>query len=286
MDASHFDVAPFALPNTPRNEVRFEEPRDVTAIEVEFDREPGSRAAISYLRKTWPDVRIEEVAAGDPCALGWVAQDDWFNVEWTPAAVILENSAEGTIRIRFQGLREEFPDKLEYDVAFRRTLGIRIDKMDEVSIKTIRVFSASTAARSTLRVQCDAGTAVPEAPGVVSAYNATAGEVRPAKEGVADGTWLVNVSHMAPSHPYCGDEGLLTFRFRDHTFTISLTALEEDGPIWYPEAGVLIADAEDPTDIAAYHARHRDDKTLVQRVPSETSSLFRGPCTANPGRTP
>ena len=87
---------------------------------------------------------------------------------------------------------------------------------------------------------------------------------------------MVDVDHMAPSHPYCGDDGLLTFRSRGHTFTISLPALEAAGPIWYPEAGVLIADAGDPTDIRAYQARHQDDKTLAQRVAGRDEQSLAG----------
>ena len=155
MDASHFDVAPFALPNTPDNEVRFEEPRDIAAIEVAFDGVPGADVAVSYLRKTWPGVRIENTAAGDPCALGWVAQDDWFNVEWSPAAIAVEPAGAHAIRIRFQELRAEFPGNPECDVPFRRTLGIRIDATGDASVTAIRVFTTSPAARSTLRVECD-----------------------------------------------------------------------------------------------------------------------------------
>ena len=57
MDLAGFDIAPFALPNTPLGEVRFEEPRDIVGLRVEFEGAPRENVAVFYLRKTWPEVR-------------------------------------------------------------------------------------------------------------------------------------------------------------------------------------------------------------------------------------
>ena len=74
-----FDTAPFRLPNTPGNEVRFEETRDVESVEVVFAGRAPRGARLQYLRKRWPHDRIERAADLDvhrPSQLGWMGMDD------------------------------------------------------------------------------------------------------------------------------------------------------------------------------------------------------------------
>ena len=63
-ESSLFDIAPFALPNTPVNEVWFEEPRDIVRIEVDFSETAPDGTGVSYRRHYWPGTKIEELAKG------------------------------------------------------------------------------------------------------------------------------------------------------------------------------------------------------------------------------
>lgn len=258
------DIAAFALPNTARNELRFEEPRDIVSVDIEFERPPEGDLGLSYLRKTWPETRVDEAAQGDPCRLGWIPQDDWFNAQWHEAAVVSEPFGGGYFRISFKGLREEFPELADYDVQFRRTLGIRLETRDIDAVRAIHVYTASEAQFTELRVYLDER-ARPNPPYTLSAYNAVV-KLDTELTKMEDGDYLIQVAHMRPAHPYSGDDGLLMFHLADDAFTISLSALETQGPIWYAERGFLITRADAPIEISEYLARHAHDKTLSQRV--------------------
>ena len=48
-----FDIKPFALPNCKEGEIRFEEPRDITRVEVNFAHALPRRIGLSFLKKNW-----------------------------------------------------------------------------------------------------------------------------------------------------------------------------------------------------------------------------------------
>ena len=69
-----FDIAPFALPNCPNGELRFEEPRDISRLVVSFAGKVPRTVGISYLQDVWPHQRFEFPPNGDlrdPFSLGW-----------------------------------------------------------------------------------------------------------------------------------------------------------------------------------------------------------------------
>ena len=49
-----FNIVPFSLPNCEPGEIRFEEPREITRVVVEFMGKAPARIGLSYLQKTWP----------------------------------------------------------------------------------------------------------------------------------------------------------------------------------------------------------------------------------------
>lgn len=272
------NIAPYALPNTPANEIRFEDPRDIERIEVEFaDKAPGN-VGVSYLAKTWPETRIEERSqTGYPISFGWIHRDDWFNGEWREAAIDVAGNGPNKIAITFKPLQTEFPDFENYNVAFRRAVGFRIDVPDPASVKVIRAFTPSKPAETVLRVMLDAGGPTPTKNLRLSGYNAEIGAVDPIS-GVSvapDGLLLagnglrafaVPIRHMKLAHEYCNDDGLVTFALDEDTFTVSLVSLEKEGPVWYEHQHVFITRANDPTTFDEYLARIANDKTITQRV--------------------
>ena len=275
MPVASFNLTPFGLPGGPRNEVRFEEPRDIVSVEVELASPPPSSVGVTYLRKTWPDARYEEWSRKDPCSMGWTPQDDWFNAEWQVAATVCETTDRGGLRFRFQGLAEEFPDCQDYNVDFRRTLGVRIDGVAPEDIRAIRVYSASDAIQRVLRLQLDQPGGNGAFPFAVQAYNAEVERVT--QEGSAvPGGFLLHVSHMDPVHPYCGDDGLLTFRGDEATFTVSLAALVREGAIRSEDFGVLLTLAGDPMRLADYRAANEGNATLAARVKAHQEQSLSG----------
>jgi len=110
MYANAIDIAAFALPNTPPNEIWFEEPQNIGSIEIEFATRSPQVAAISYWRKTWPDVNPERIVDdSDPAAAGWLPQDDWFNGFLQSASIGLQREGHRSLIVTFHPLQTEFP---------------------------------------------------------------------------------------------------------------------------------------------------------------------------------
>ncbi|MBX7254940.1 MAG: hypothetical protein K1Y02_01170 [Candidatus Hydrogenedentes bacterium] len=285
--AEPFDIAAFALPRTPANEVRFEEPRDVQSVEVEFTGKAPDGVSIAYLQNHWPENRIENYNPDHAFSFGWTKIDDSFNTKWKPAEV--EVSAKSTERLQFtfRPLTTEFPKTTDYDVTFRRTLGIQVTGADEGQVKAIHVYTVSKPAVTDLRVELDAGTRVKGAGISLSAYNAMIESVTAGEGAAVDGNRVVlhdasprsftlRVSHMLPEHDLSGDEGLITFALEDDTFTISLTSLMNQGPIWSEDFGVYVTRAEDETPFDAYRERTAGDKTIAESVLEEPEQTYQG----------
>jgi hypothetical protein len=283
MTEESFDIAPFALPNTPSGEIRFEEPRDIVRVMAEFSGSVPENAGLFYLRRTWPETRAEEQATqSTPARLGWIGMDDWFNVEWHPAAVKISREGQ-RLWFEFEGLSSEFPDMADYDVAFRRTLGLRVDGADDAVVNRLAVFTASQSTETTLRVELDAGRATPGDSLRISGHNAVVdgdGEVNIAP--LSPHEFTITLRHMVPAHPYCGDEGLLTFALDDETFTISLVSLEQEGPVWFEELGVFITRADDTTRFGDYRKAHAGAQTLNQRVLAHAEQSLAGAMNGQP----
>lgn len=278
---SGFDIVPFALPNRPTDEVRFEEPREIERIVVTFDGPPGDGVGVQYLRKTWPQHRIEQIGDLDlkrSCTFGWMRMDDGFNAKWIDARCIAQVRGR-RVTLTFAPLQDEMkgdPVADGYDVTFRRTLGIRITG-GAAKVTSIAAFTRSRPARTLLRVELDAGRRTPGTTLELEGYSALIAQVAPlsgvtvrvssVRLGPAKRRALsLDVRHMTPSHRYSGDEGLVTFRLKGRTFTVSLASLAGQGPVWFAEAGVYIADAGDSTAFADYRARNAGCRTIAQQV--------------------
>ena len=279
-----FDVAPFALPNTPSGEIRFEDPHDVLRVVVRFNSRTPQRIALEYLHKTWPRIHQrpdEDRDLTNPFFFGWEPIDDWFNATWRRAMTCTRRLDARTVEITFRPLREEFSEDTDgerYNVDYRRTLGVRV--VAGGTIQRVQVFTTSPPARSRLRIELDAGRRTPGASIQLSAHNARVGTVRCLRGVDARGRTVrlgrakqrafeLAASHMQPAWRYSYDDGHVTFALERETFTISLRSLSEQGPIWFAEAGVYVAWADDPTTFAEYRRRIRGTKTVAEQVAAQ-----------------
>jgi hypothetical protein len=94
---NNFDIHPFSLPNTPKGEIRFEEPRDISKIAIVFAGKAPRSIKVFYLCKTWLQVRIEQISDLDnPCAFGWTRKDWRF-----PSKVLPRNFPIGRITMSY-----------------------------------------------------------------------------------------------------------------------------------------------------------------------------------------
>lgn len=286
--STDFDIAPFALPNCEPGEIRFEEPRDILRVAVTFKGKAPRRVGLSYMRKNWPQFRVEQWNdLENPCGFGWMHMDDWFNTPWKKADVSIKRETKSRVVITFRGTAGEFPERREYDVIFRRTLGVRVDVANHEAIESIAVFTQSPPAATRLHVELDAGRRTPGKAIGFDGYNAQVRTVVPVK-GVAskDGalalrkaarrSFELDVAHMCPGHRYSGDEGHVRFVLDNDSFTISLADLEQQGPVWFAEKGFFIKRADDPTTFADYRATCDDKKGVSRMVQALDEQTYAG----------
>jgi hypothetical protein len=261
------NIAPFALPGTPANEVRFEDPREIREVVVALKSAVPDDLSLSYVHKTWRRKRQELL---DPTIgsfqLGWKVVDDWFDVSWDKGAVRVEKAGPRTAVLRFDLLGKEGVSFTAGDVDYRYTLGIRVDGVTPEAIERIEVYTASKPTQTRIRLMLDAGKPVNVKEAKLSGYNCEIVKLEAGRGtkllegdriGLVEGTpaqrdFLVDVRHLVSPHRFAHDEGLVTFGMADQTFTISMDALLAQGPIWYEDEGVFVTLASDPTSLEAY----------------------------------
>ena len=276
-----FDITPFALPNSLPGEFWFEESRDIQEVMVQFRETVPRQMGVRYLQDKWPNTRHEERHdTENPAAFGWVETDDWFNGKWRQAKVRKEVNGRTAI-LRFRGLLADGLEGTpkEYDVEFRRTMALQLTVPDWGQVRKIAVHTGSTPTTHLLRIELDAGKKTRGTKLKFGGYNARiAGLSGPGRamglgrDEVKFGTgkkrsFLLKVEHMAPKHRYCGDAGLVEFHLDHDSFTLSLEALSEEGPIWYAEEGIFVTLADDPTTFTQYKQKQGAGQNINQRVP-------------------
>lgn len=283
-----FDIAPFTLPNCDAGQVRFEEPRDIIRVVVTFLSNAPRRIGLSYMKKTWPQNLLDtESDLRNPFVFGWTHVDDWFNCEWQKAAISVKRETRSRVVITFRGLAAEFPEMRDYDVAFRRTLGIRLDVPDAGTVRAVSIFTRSAPAQTRLRVQLDAGRKTQGETIRFDGYNACVRAVMPvAGVTLKDDTirmgkaahrcFELDLSHMHPAHRYAGDDGHVRFILENDSFTISLSSLEQQGPIWFGDKGFFIAKADCSTTFNKYRVDCRNKKRVAAMVKERPEQTYAG----------
>lgn len=284
------DIAPFALPNCEAGEIRFEEPRDIVRVVITFAGVAPRRIGLLYLKKKWPQIQVENRRdLESPFSFGWTGMDDWFNCEWWKAAVSLTRETKSRVIITFRPLSWELPEMREYDVAFRRTLGVRLDVPDPRKIKVISVFTASKPTNTRLRVELDAGRKTQWQTIRFDGYNAYVRKVTPVTGVTLKGDVLhrrkaarcsfgfeLSIAHMCPAHRYAGDDGHVRFILENDSFTISLSNLDQQGPIWFADKGFFITQANDLTTFSEYCAACRKKNTVAKMVMKRPEQTYAG----------
>jgi len=287
-DIKKFDIHPFALPNTPANEVWFEQPRDITKVVVCLRSQLPTKVSLSYREKYWPQQRFEQCTdLEDPGSFGWQPMDDWFNGEWK-SACIQSSQAGDMLTLVFQRLStEKFEGSWsDYDVTFRRTMAIRLDDIPADEIASVAVYTRSPAVSTRLRVELDAGQHTPGQQISFETYNATVIGVK-AIQGVSvvDGSvhlgdashraFELSLNQMAPPNVYVGDGGNLTFNLDHESFTIALDDLTDQGPVWFAEQGIYITLTDSPLSFEEYRGEQQK-RPILEMVKERGDQSFAG----------
>jgi len=276
--AASIDIAPFALPNCPPGEIWCEQPRDILTLKVEFNSPPPNEIALSYRQKYWPAKRLEIMeTAGYPFSFGWAEQDDWFTSQWKNAAIHISPADQpNSVWIEFQNLSaESFPDfnpkENHYDVNYRRTLALKIETPSPDVIRQIAVFTVSPVEYTTLNVRFDIQKKSFEKSLRLTGYNTILeSPFSLDRANCKRDTFPITVRRFKPLHKYSGDDSLLLFHIDDDLFTVSLTSLDNEGPVWFPEKGFFITNADNPIAFEDYQNQFRDEKTIADRVLTRT----------------
>ena len=288
-----FDIAPFALPNCNPGEIYFEEPRDINKVVLSFKGDPPRDLSIFYLQRTWPGVRYEEFRdLENPCVFGWFPGDDSFNTTWKKASTRIRKEGKGRVAISFEELVSEFHDMTNYNVQFRRTLGIKVATGAIDRLKRIETYTVSAAKVSKIIVRLDAGKTTRCRRIELEGYNASVKRLRPLKGvSVENGSvrklgkrplFEVDLAHMEPAHRHCHDDGLVSFLLDGRRFTLSLVSLDREGPIWFEDEGVYITGSNEPKDFETYRERIKGLRTISEMVKERPEQSYRSACFGQP----
>lgn len=283
----HLDISPYALPSNKdqnTNEYLFEDPRDIYSIEIEFKDKAACIPDIFYMQKTWPQHRVEMAdPLGNPFPFGWFPIDDHYNTKWQKASIISKKIGAKSINATFAGLSQEIPNNDDYNVTFRRTMGIRI--VSDCEITNVKIFTASKSTTSRIKVypnkrknlikQISIDTFNAE---IISISSENGAEINKNTVSISsdESCFEINVRHMTPAHSLCNDEGLITFHTDSTDFTISIQSLIENGPIWYEDAGIYITLSDNDISFDDYTASIEGSKSISQILLSEQEQSLGG----------
>ncbi|HEY0866038.1 MAG TPA: hypothetical protein VGE01_01595 [Fimbriimonas sp.] len=240
-DRPPFDVAPFALPNTPPGELRFEEPREVVRLIAYYAEGAPTTARCEYMQKYWPESALPpQDPLSEPSRYGWIPEDDLFMSAWREGKADVRKIGDRTLEIAFRDAGEEYP--VAQGLAFRRTLGVRVEPPPtSLEVET-------TGEPTTTQVIVEGTERLS-----VEAYNA-----RVLNRERIEGGWRLAVHHLVPRHPDSNDDAHLTLETDQGRFTVPVgEPVLHQGVYIRPEGGLSREE---------YEARHLDARTVMARV--------------------
>ena len=246
------DIAPFAYrddePQHGRLVLRWEEPRDLYRLCLRFPSPQAvpdpDQVAVCYWRCHWPQHRATpaDLAAGTIGRAGWKQRDDWFNGSWAPAHVLAQ-PAGAELHLTFAPLAQrEFPDLVDFNVTFRQALKLQVALPPGCPRPEVAVFTDTPLVPRRLTVQLGCGQPHPPPwQGQVEVYNGRLDGLR--GPTAADPRLHLALACAQPG-PLCYDRTIVTLRSPQLTFSFCPQDLEQGRPIWIPDLGALVAEAD------------------------------------------
>jgi hypothetical protein len=258
-----FDAAPFGVPLQKGLGLKWDDPRDIHAVIVDFAGPVPANAKmhVEYWGSQWPQQHLPQDRELGSGFSGWMELGDWYNGGWRVAdteQIISSNS----IHFTFRPINaHEYPELTNFSSTGRFTLKIRIDGDRPLpKILRIRALTDSTLAKRSVHI-------VWENPPATN-FQATAFNGRILSTAATDNrSTSLRVQTAVNSDPNTYDRTLVTLRNGTNVFTFKVDDLNR-GALYLPEYGAAILPDNDHRDYftVAKDVRRAGKITLYERI--------------------
>src|SRR5579862_2952419 len=123
-----FDAAPFGMPLQNDQGLKWDDPREIHSIIVDFagPTPVNAKIHVEYWGSHWPEQHLPKDSVLGSGFSGWMELGNWYNGGWRVADT--EQTISGnSIRFTFRPINaREYPDLTNYSSTGRFTLKIRI----------------------------------------------------------------------------------------------------------------------------------------------------------------
>ena len=258
-----FDAAPFALPLPDGQGLRWDDPREIHSVVVDFAGPipAGIKFRLEYWGSHWPEQHLPKDRVLGSGFSGWMELGNWYNGGWRVADAE-QSVSSNSVQFAFRPINaHEYPDLKDYASTGRFTLKIRIaSDLTLPKILRIRALTDSTLENRSVRVVWENPTA---ADFRAEAFN---GQILSAIATDSHSTTLL-VQTAANPDPNTFDRTLVTLRNGSNSFTFKMDDLQA-GPIYLPEYGAAILPDNDHLDYRAVaeSVQRAGQKTLYDRI--------------------
>lgn len=260
---AQLDVAPFGIPLPDACGVKWEDPRELHEVEVQFkETVPAPETVhLEYWGSWWPEQHLpkdREPGGGD---IGWMELGNWYKYGWRTADTICETQGH-SLKFRFRPVNEkEFPKIEDYPAPFRYTLKMRIcSEAPLPPVDRLKAYTDSTMEPMVVRVLYEE---TPLKMPSVEVFNGSLESV----EKTASRELMLNLQVSVNSDPNTFDKTLVTLRTDDNVFTFKVDDLK-DGPLILTHLGIAVVRDNDTRDYTELRKEQkgREGATLYERV--------------------
>ncbi|HEV2435957.1 MAG TPA: hypothetical protein VG077_08155 [Verrucomicrobiae bacterium] len=259
----YFDAAPFGMPLRDGHGLKWDDPREIHSVRVDFAGSVPADAQIrlEYWGSHWPQQHLPKDRVLGNGFAGWMELGNWYNGGWRNADAE-QTISSNSIRFTFRPINaHEYPDLTNYSSTGRFTLKIRV--VGDQPLPEILRFHAltdSTLENRSVRIVWENAQA---ANFQVEAFNGKI--LGSTATGSRASTLLVQTA--VNRDPNTFDRTLVTVRDSTNLFTFEVDDLKQ-GPLYLPEYGAAILPDNDHRDYSAVanDVQRAGQKTLYDRV--------------------
>jgi len=258
-----FDAAPFGMPLPDGHGLKWDDPREIHSVTVNFaDPIPAGRNIhLEYWGSHWPQQHLPKDQVLGSGFSGWMELGNWYNGGWRVADAG-QSISSNSIRFTFHPINaHEYPDLTNYSSTGRFTLKMRIT-CDEPLPKILRIqaLTDSTLENRSVRI-------VWKYP-LASHFRAEAfnGQILSTTPTGRRTTTLL-VQTVVNRDPNTFDRTLVTLRNDTNLFTFKVDDLK-NGALYLPEYGAAVLPDNDHRDYTAvaHDVQRAGQKTLYDRI--------------------
>lgn len=258
-----FDAAPFGMPLPNGQGLKWDDPREIHSVTVDFAEAipAGLKIHLEYWGSHWPQQHLPKDRVLGSGFSGWMELGNWYNGGWRVADTE-QSISSNSIHFTFRPINaHEFPDLTNYSSTGRFTLKIRI-VCDQPLPKILR-FQALTDSMVENRSIRIAWEHPPASNFQAEAFN---GQILNATATDSRTTTLL-VQTAVNRDPNTFDRTLVTLRDGTNLFSFKVDDLQ-DGPLYLPEYGAAILPDNDHRDYTAVarDVQRAGRKTLYDRI--------------------